>query len=323
MTTATVVIPCYNEAGRLQTGPVREFVRARRNFKLLFVNDGSTDNTLSLLNEMAESLPGQISVLDLPHNCGKAEAVRRGVLAAIEDAPDYVGFLDADLATPLDELPRLIDVLDRRPGIEIVIGTRIGLLGRRIDRKRGRSLLGRLFALVASRAIGLPIYDTQCGAKMFRVSADTAALFAEPFHSRWIFDVELFARLIMRFRAAASHAISRHPSCAVAPPPRPSPARACGELSRAGEGERPDANALAASVVYELPLEQWQDVAGSKVRSRDFVRAVFELGVIYWRYFVRPASARQPEAAPESSPIAGPLRRPSFEHSSAQGRRAA
>jgi glycosyltransferase involved in cell wall biosynthesis len=236
--------------------------------RLLFVNDGSTDDTLSLLQSMAKFLPKQVTALDMPHNCGKAEAVRRGVLAALETSPDCVGFFDADLATPLDELPRMLQVLAHRPDIDVVIGSRMNLLGRRIVRKRKRNLLGRAFGFAASRMLSMPIHDTQCGAKMFRVTERTAALFAEPFISRWIFDVELFARLKVQN---------------------------CAGLARA-----------AADVVYELPLERWDDVAGSKIGGRDFARAVFELAVIYRRYSAqaRIAAATKTEA-PQSLPIAG------------------
>jgi glycosyltransferase involved in cell wall biosynthesis len=271
MSTGILVIPCYNEAERLHVGRFREFVRAHRHWQLLMVNDGSTDATLPLLRELASSAPGQILVCDLVQNRGKAEAVRRGTLEAIERGPDYVGFLDADLATPLSEIARFQDVLDRRPEIEIIVGTRLPLLGRNIARRRARSLLGRAFGMTASRMLGLPLYDTQCGAKVFRVTDETAALFAQPFHSRWIFDVELFARLVVQCRCSDERA--------------------------------------ASNVLYELPLEEWHEVSGSKLRSKDFFRAAFELLLIYWRYFVRqrnrtakPSPVTMPTAKESGSP---------------------
>src|SRR5690606_18799800 len=118
------------------------------------------------IRDLAGERPGRIAWCDLPANEGKAEAVRRGMQVAFRRHPEYVGFWDADLATPLDEIGRFRAVLDRRSELQLVIGSRTRLLGRRIERKRSRTLLGRLFATVASRAVQLPVFDTQCGAKL-------------------------------------------------------------------------------------------------------------------------------------------------------------
>ena len=89
----------------------------RTSITFLFVNDGSTDETLRLLQSLQAADPNKFSVLSLPQNQGKAEAVRRGVLTAIESQPDYVGFWDADLATPLRTIPKFIDLAESRPDI--------------------------------------------------------------------------------------------------------------------------------------------------------------------------------------------------------------
>ena len=239
-------MPCYNEAARLDLEAFRSFAAREKAVDFLFVNDGSTDATLARLRELEADDRESFAVLDLPRNVGKAEAVRAGLCVAFKSNADYVGFWDADLATPLDEIARFGAVLERLPKIELVFGARVQLLGRTVRRSSVRHYLGRVFATAVSQVLGLPIYDTQCGAKLLRRTPELAALFAEPFAVNWTFDVEILARLIQ---------------------------------SRRGGGLTP-----ASEAVYELPLERWHDVAGSKVRAVDFLLAFFEIARIWYRY---------------------------------------
>jgi hypothetical protein len=211
----------------------------------------------------------------LDRNCGKAEAVRRGVLHALATRPQFVGYWDADLATPLEVIPDFRGVLERRDDIQLVIGTRISLLGRQIQRQRLRCLLGRIFARVASRVLRLPVYDTQCGAKLFRVNDQVAAAFAAPFLTSWIFDVEILARLLTG---------------------------------------RADAEGVSRAI-YEFPLDRWRDVPGSKLKPRHFVQAVGEMARIYWCYFGPGAAygtAASPAIAGAQPPQLQPQPRPPF-----------
>ena len=246
MSETIIVVPCYNEAERLPVETFQEFVRRTHGIRFLFVDDGSTDATGGVLRALKASDPECFDVHTLAANAGKGEAVRRGFLAALESDPDYVGFWDADLATPLEAIREFQGVLDGRPDIEMAFGARVRLLGRAIRRNRLRHLLGRLFAITASLFLRVDIYDTQCGAKLFRVTPDLAALFKEPFATRWIFDVEIIARL-MRARTAT---------------------------------ERPQVR----DIVYEVPLSEWRDAAGSKIRFRDFVIAIFGMIEICRKY---------------------------------------
>lgn len=249
---ATIVVPCYNEAHRLRVEPFFEFLAGNASVRFLFVNDGSTDNTLSLLEALVRDAirlghKGRISVLDKKVNGGKAEAIRDGMNAALgaagANACAYIGFWDADLATPLAAIPQLLGVLEGTPHLEMIFGARVRLLGRTIRRNPARHYLGRLFATVASRTLKLAIYDTQCGAKVFKAGPDLGQVLAEPFLSRWIFDVEMIARYIrLRGRHFCFHSI------------------------------------------YEFPLESWHDVAGSKVGPFDFFHAGLDIARIYWRY---------------------------------------
>jgi dolichyl-phosphate beta-glucosyltransferase len=231
-----LVVPSFNEERRLDAGAFRDFRLPRHDLELLFVNDGSRDNTLGVLGALCDSDPSRFRVLDLGRNFGKAEAVRRGFVDALSRSPDAVGFWDADLATPLAELADFVEILDSRPEIEMVFGARVRLLGRQISRRASRHYVGRVGATLISGTLGLAVYDTQCGAKLFRATDELRRVFDRPFLSKWIFDVEIIARFVEswgRDRAAKS--------------------------------------------IYELPVKVWHDVAGSKVKGRDFLRALRDL----------------------------------------------
>jgi len=192
-----IVVPCYNEAKRLDVEAFRAFALPGHDVEFRFVDDGSTDETVARLNGM--------SVQRLERNFGKAEAVRRGVLAALAEKPDYVGYWDADLSAPLSELGAFVTLCESRPDVDVVIGSRVKLMGRSIERLAWRHYLGRFGATLVSLTLDLPIYDTQCGAKLFRVTDLLARVFAEPFLTRWVFDVEILARLLsMEPRSAAA-----------------------------------------------------------------------------------------------------------------------
>jgi glycosyltransferase involved in cell wall biosynthesis len=238
MARTIIVIPCFNEARRLSAEAFRDFAANWPDGSFLFVDDGSSDDTFEILSAIWHSIPAQCQILRLPQNAGKAEAVRRGMLRAFESNPDYAGFWDADLATPLDAVPLFERVFRERPGTDVVLGARVKLLGRNIERRAARHYLGRVFATAVGATLGMNVYDSQCGAKLFRNTARVRGAFDTPFLARWIFDVEILVRLIKR-----------------------------------------SAGPVPVSL-YELPLPVWRDVAGSKLRMTDFVRAIYDLARI-------------------------------------------
>ncbi|HEY4232003.1 MAG TPA: glycosyltransferase [Lacipirellulaceae bacterium] len=191
-----VVVPCYNEAQRLDFAAFGTFLGGCQGSSLLFVDDGSTDSTAVLLEQFTAQHSGRASVLRLKRNAGKAEAVRLGMLHAWRRSPTFVGYWDADLATPLATVKQFRELLTRRPELSLAMGSRIALLGREINRRWVRHLAGRAFATAASLTLGLAVYDTQCGAKLFRATPEIELLFRQPFRSRWVFDVEILARLV-------------------------------------------------------------------------------------------------------------------------------
>ena len=242
----TIVVPVYNEEKRLKVDRFVTFVEKHTDIIILFANDGSTDGTRQILYGLSRHPSGRLRFLDLPRNCGKAEAVRSGVEYALRDESiKYVGYLDADLSTPIEELCEFIAILDRRPDVLVVLGSRVKLLGRLVQRRNLRHYLGRIFATVASIVLGIGVYDTQCGAKLLRATPAIRAIFDVPFRSRWIFDVEMIARL-----ARESHLKQDQ----------------------------------LAAVMVEHPLTEWQEVAGSKVKMRDFFVAIAEMASVHLNY---------------------------------------
>ena len=190
-----LVVPCYNEDARLDVAAFHQFLNATPAGSLCLVNDGSTDGTLAVLQGMANASPGRVLVVDLASNAGKAEAVRQGMLKASAWKPfAYVGYWDADLATPFEEASAMLRAAEGRPGCLMVLGLRLNRLGASVNRSPLRHYPGRVFATCASAVLGLPVYDTQCGAKLVQATI-VPRLFDEPFRSQWIFDVELLARL--------------------------------------------------------------------------------------------------------------------------------
>ncbi|MBI3794475.1 MAG: glycosyltransferase [Nitrospinae bacterium] len=195
-TSVCIVVPCYNEAGRLPVDEFLGFAGLHPEIHFCFVNDGSTDGTSELFNSMAVKNPVTLQFLDFKQNCGKAEAVRKGTIHALrQNRFGYVGFWDADLSTPLAEIPRFILKANADPKRQLLAGSRIRRMGAIIDRHWYRHYFGRVFATCASVILDMPVYDTQCGAKLVR-SQLASRIFGEPFVSKWFFDVELFARTV-------------------------------------------------------------------------------------------------------------------------------
>jgi glycosyltransferase involved in cell wall biosynthesis len=235
-----LVVPCYNEAARLNDAAMLSLCEARPDLGLLLVDDGSKDETLARLRALAAQRPDRLELVALARNSGKAEAVRQGLLAALAGPAELVGYFDADLSTPVPELLRLVQVAEER-GAAVVLGARVALLGSEIDRKPARHYLGRVFASAASLMLKLRVYDTQCGAKVLRRTPSLAAALETPFLSRWAFDVELIGRMLTG-----------------APGVAPTPADA----------------------FLEVPLTYWRDVPGSKLRASAMAGSLADLARI-------------------------------------------
>jgi glycosyltransferase involved in cell wall biosynthesis len=221
-----IVVPCYNESMRLRLEEFKNYLNDKTDVSFIFVNDGSTDNTLEIINQLCSVAPRRVLCKSLQKNRGKAEAVRQGFLMAI----------------PLYLIDRLSKKLER-DGITIVMGSRIRILGCDIKRKAVRHYLGRVFATFASLILDLYVYDTQCGAKIFRNNSELKTVFAHPFLVNWIFDVEILARFKVIRKLNNSN--------------------------------------LLQNTTIEYPLDEWADIGGSKIKFVDFFKAIMELTKIY------------------------------------------
>ena len=232
-----LVVPCYNEALRLNQRNWK-MVAELPGLTLIFVNDGSTDDTQKVLRGMCDNSGARY--VNLPSNVGKSEAVRLGMLSAFEDEEHKftaVGFIDSDGAFSLTEIKRMMAIFHQRTSspydFDCVWSSRIVLAGRMVQRTKTRHILGRIVAsLVTSRIDDCP-YDTQCGFKIWVISSELWQCIQHPFETRWLFEIELLWRW---------QNIHHRKLC-----------------------------------IWEEPLEFWQDVSGSKIGLKESFRIIKEI----------------------------------------------
>lgn len=188
----TIIIPFYNEVARINLESFHQIFNGFQQYNFLLVNDGSSDNTIEILEDFKSKF-SNVEVLNLVKNGGKAEAIRTAVLSLFDT--DFIAYYDADLATPISELDKLIQFAVQNPNYKFVMGARIKLIGNGVKRSLKRHYFGRVFATIVSQyVLKVAVYDTQCGAKVidFKIAQQ---IFEKPFLSKWLFDVELLKRL--------------------------------------------------------------------------------------------------------------------------------
>lgn len=189
-----VVIPCYNEEKRLLSQDFIDLVHSNLGYHLCFVNDGSTDNTMAILEELKKSRENNISIYNCHKNGGKAEAVRQGVLHLIKNEQlDYIGFLDADLSTDFEDFEDLVKTIESS-NFSIVSGSRICRMGANIAKESARQIISTCINLIIQKILGMPFKDTQCGAKIMDKEI-IEIVFKDKFITKWLFDVEIFMRM--------------------------------------------------------------------------------------------------------------------------------
>lgn len=192
-----IIIPCYNESIRLPINDFEIFIKDSTNTKICFVNDGSTDDTHEILNTLMLKFPDSVFLLKNEANKGKAETIRFAVNYLVRKKESEIyAYLDADLATSLEECRSYVEYI--RKGGGFVFASRILKIGSVVERKFSRFLFGRIIATFISAILDVKVYDTQCGCKVFTQEIAEVA-FKDPFISKWLFDVEIFSRIIKKY----------------------------------------------------------------------------------------------------------------------------
>jgi len=191
--TTLLIVPCFNEEKRLD---MQAFINSAENIKILFANDGSSDGTSQLISKFVDNK--KIFLFDANNNLGKAQVIQEAYRYANENELlkdiGWVGYWDADLATPLEEVEQMYIFARNLDHIDSIWGSRVDRLGSKIVRSKVRHYLGRIFATIVAIILKVKSYDSQCGAKLFTKSAAQEA-FKTPFITKWIFDIEILLRL--------------------------------------------------------------------------------------------------------------------------------
>tara|TARA_Y100000996_G_scaffold412148_1_gene397608 strand:- start:247 stop:981 length:735 start_codon:yes stop_codon:yes gene_type:complete len=189
-----IVVPCYNEGSRLDVELFKSFLKKNTHIAILFINDGSKDNTEEILKKI--TVLDNAEFINCKENHGKAKAVQIGINKLINEDIGYIGYWDADLSTPLNDIIKFLTILKNNSLLSGVIGSRILKLGNNIIYKKKRKYYGRLlmFILYFGPLKNIPVYDSQCGAKLF-VKDYARKIFDKPISTNWLFDIEILMRL--------------------------------------------------------------------------------------------------------------------------------
>lgn len=191
-----LIVPCYNESERLQ---LEEFAKLPPWVSVLFADDGSVDKTKEILLSFCARLPERFFLFSAAENSGKAGVIHAAYEYARSQswfgAYEWIGFWDADLATPLAEVRNfLIYRQEFTPLAQALFGSRVNRYGAKVRRRPLRHYLSRLFVTATDLWLGIRCYDSQCGAKLFHRNVVDAAL-GKAFVSKWVFDLEIILRL--------------------------------------------------------------------------------------------------------------------------------
>jgi glycosyltransferase involved in cell wall biosynthesis len=190
-----IIIPCYNEYQKIDKIKYIQFLQNQKDVSIVFSEDGSTDGTLKTLKEIQQACTSQVHICISTQNNGKAEAIRKAVLFCYDEGLEFnkIAYLDADLSVSLEECYSISRLINK--DILFAFGSRISKVDNTITRSQFRHLSGRFVATMISNLLGIAVYDTQCGCKVFDARL-AKTVFADAFISRWLFDVEILFRII-------------------------------------------------------------------------------------------------------------------------------
>lgn len=232
-----LVIPCFNEAKRLQISYWDKIITSPdlENIIFLFVDDGSLDGTFEILSELAKH--NRVQTLSLDENTGKANAIRAAFQRVLESSfcdYDLIGFIDSDSSFDAQEVINILRHLeDQSKSFDAFFFSRVKLSGSQIRRSEIRHIISRIIYTFIAHGWNWAPYDTQCGFKVFRNSNLMADAISTPFKTRWFFDIEFVNRLSMRRDSRLK--------------------------------------------ILELPLHYWQERSGSKINARQYFSIISEI----------------------------------------------
>ena len=234
-----MVVPCFNEEDRLDESKFEILIKSGL-VTLLFVDDCSTDMTEIRIQSIKSKWPSSVEVISQSMNYGKGEAVRVGMLKAMNMGNRYVGFMDADFAVPPEEVIRFLNEVNKLDGKLVFLGSRVKLLGSQISRTFKRHFFGRVFATLASCVTGIHVYDSQCGLKVFTANSNLKLSLETPFRTRWLFDLELLQRINSQ------------------------------QIGGIESGKLQE-------IAVEIPLRHWDEVSGTKFSFLAQIKSIWQL----------------------------------------------
>lgn len=188
-----MVVPCYNEEARFQLSYWHEIIEST-DVVWIFVDDGSTDHTLKILNSLKSK---NVLIVSLQVNSGKSEAIRQGFLEILKDTAleiSTIGYIDSDGAFNLEDIRHLLELAKVEARFEMVWSSRVRLAGSTIERSNFRHYIGRFISTFIWVGNQSRIYDTQSGLKIFRYREFFPLIFKEEFKTKWFIDLEIYLR---------------------------------------------------------------------------------------------------------------------------------
>lgn len=232
-----LVVPCFNEAHRFPMEYWKELIQLEPNIHWIFVNDGSSDSTGFILQDLISDSTSE--VIHNKKNLGKGNSVREGFMYALDKSSDFktLGYIDSDGAFSKLDLMRLIEKVDElefsNKSLDAILSSRVALAGHYIRRKPSRHYLGRLIATYLTRGWVDSPYDTQSGLKLFSNSIPFQNTLKNSFQTSWFVDIEIMTRI---------------------------------GIEKGGHLN-----------IWEVPLTSWSDIAGSKLNLKQIPKLLREI----------------------------------------------
>lgn len=198
-----IVIPAYNESKRLPgfLTQLNSFNSDGKlgNVTIKVVDDGSSIDEVNLLKKAVLATKvnkyTELKFKESSPNKGKGAVLREAFLKGLSEDFDVLGFLDADGSTSFNDMESLLNYLSVNKNVDVVIGSRWKCLGKHIERSLKRHLSGRIFATLVSNIFDIPVYDSQCGAKLFRTKILSKKTLKFCDSNKWLFDTQLLILL--------------------------------------------------------------------------------------------------------------------------------